>query len=130
MPRSIYTFAIRFPARIWVFASWPWKTSRTATRKCLFTNYAAIVQAVGEDPNGIGYSSLGVGKGGGVKAVSIGGVEPSFDSVNKHEYPYARTLHLYTNKNQEAPTTHDFIQFVESPHGQEILQQMGFVPHS
>jgi len=96
----------------------------------LFTNYAAIVQAVGEDPNGIGYSSLGFAKSGGVKAVSIGGVEPSVNAVNKHEYPYARVLHLYTNKNQEAPAAHDFILFVESPHGQEIIQQIGFVPHS
>jgi phosphate transport system substrate-binding protein len=96
----------------------------------LFTNYAAIVQAVGEDPNGIGYSSLGFAKSGGVKAVSIGGVEPSIDAVNKHVYPYARILHLYTNKGQEPPTAHDFIQFVVSPHGQEIVQQMGFVPRS
>jgi phosphate transport system substrate-binding protein len=96
----------------------------------LFTNYTAIVQAVGEDPSGIGYSSLGLVKSGGVKAVSIGGVEPSFDTVNKHEYPYARILHLYTNKSQEAPAAHDFIQFVESSRGQEIVQQMGFVPHS
>jgi phosphate transport system substrate-binding protein len=96
----------------------------------LFTNYTAIVEAVGKDPNGIGYSSLGLAKGGEVKAVSIGGVEPSFDTVNKHKYPYARTLHLYTNRNQEAPTAHDFILFVESPHGQEIIQQMGFVPRS
>ena len=95
----------------------------------LFTNYVAIVQAVGEDPNGIGYASLGLAKSGGVKAVSIGGVEPSFDTVNRRQYPYARTLHLYTNRNQEAPTAHDFILFVESPHGQEIVQQMGFVPH-
>jgi phosphate transport system substrate-binding protein len=96
----------------------------------LFTNYAAIVQAVGEDPAGIGYSSLGLAKNGGVKTVSIGGVEPNFDTVNRRQYPYARTLHLYTNKNQEALTAHDFILFVESPHGQEIIQQMGFVPHS
>jgi phosphate transport system substrate-binding protein len=96
----------------------------------LFTNYAAIVQAVAGDPDGIGYSSLGAAKSGGVKAVSIGGVEPNFDTVNKHEYPYARTLHLYTNRSQEAPTTHDFILFVESPHGQEIVQEMGFVPRS
>ncbi|MGD1021062.1 MAG: phosphate ABC transporter substrate-binding protein, partial [Verrucomicrobiia bacterium] len=96
----------------------------------LFTNYAGIMKAVGDDPNGIGYSSVGLAKNGGVKAVSIGGVEPSFGTVNKHEYPYARTLHLYTNKNQEALTTHDFILFVVSPRGQEILQQTGFVPRS
>jgi phosphate transport system substrate-binding protein len=94
----------------------------------LFTTYAAIVRAVGEDPDGIGYSSLGLAKGSEVKAVSIGGVEPSFDTVNKHQYPYARVLHLYTNKNQEAPTTHDFILYVASPHGQEVVEQMGFVP--
>jgi len=96
----------------------------------LFSNYAAILQAVGEDPNGIGYASVGSAKSSGVKAVSIGGVEPSFDAVNKHTYPYARVLHLYTNKNQETPTVHDFIMFVESPNGQQVLQQMGFVPHS
>jgi phosphate transport system substrate-binding protein len=96
----------------------------------LFNNYAAILQAVGEDPNGIGYSNVGFAKSSGVKAISIGGVEPSFDTVNKHAYPYARVLHLYTNKNQETPMAHDFILFVESTHGQEILQQMGFVPRS
>ena len=96
----------------------------------LFTNYAAILQAVGEDPNGIGYSNVGFGKSSGVKAVTVGGVEPNFDAVNRRQYPYARTLHLYTNKNQETASAHDFIMFVESPRGQEIVQQMGFVPHS
>lgn len=96
----------------------------------LFTNYAAIVQAVGADPNGIGYSSVGLEKSAGIKAVSIGGVEPSIETVNRHQYPYARVLHLYTNRNQEATTAHDFILFVESPHGQQIVQEMGFVPHS
>jgi phosphate transport system substrate-binding protein len=96
----------------------------------LFTNYVGIVQAVGEDPSGIGYSSVGLAKSAGVKAVSVGGVEPTFDTVNKRQYPYTRILHLYTNKTQETPTTHDFILFVESPKGQEIVQEMGFVPHS
>jgi phosphate transport system substrate-binding protein len=96
----------------------------------LFTTYTAILQAVGEDPNGIGYSNVGLAKASGVKPVSIGGVEPSADTVNQHKYPYARTLHLYTAKAQETPATHDFIEFVESRRGQEIVQQLGFVPHS
>ncbi|MGA2604749.1 MAG: phosphate ABC transporter substrate-binding protein [Verrucomicrobiia bacterium] len=95
----------------------------------LFTTYAAILQAVGEDPSGIGYSNVGLVKSSGVKPVSVGGVEPSADTVNKHKYPYARTLHLYTTKGQEARATRDFIQFVESGRGQEIMQQAGFVPH-
>jgi len=96
----------------------------------LFTTYAAILQAVGEDPSGIGYANVGVVKASGFKPVSIGGVEPNADTVNQHKYPYARTLHLYTAKGQETPATRDFIQFVESPRGQQILVQLGFVPHS
>ena len=96
----------------------------------LFTTYSAILQAVGEDPSGIGYSNVGGVKASGVKPVSIGGVEPNADTVNQHKYPYARTLHLYTVKGQETPATHDFIQFVESRRGQEIVLQTGYVPRS
>jgi phosphate transport system substrate-binding protein len=95
----------------------------------LFTNYQAIVQAVAADPNGIGYASFELATNAGVKAVSIGGVEPSVAVVNKGEYPYARTLHLYTSKASETPATADFIQFVQSTNGQEVLAEAGNVPH-
>ena len=96
----------------------------------MFTNYVGIVQAVAQDPNGIGYASFQRSKNDGVKAVSIGGVEPTADSVNKGTYPYARTLHLYTNKQKEAPQAHDFIQFVQSSRGQDVMAKMGYVsPH-
>jgi ABC-type phosphate transport system substrate-binding protein len=49
--------------------------------------------------------------------------------VNQGKYPYARTLHLYTNKAKERPATLEFIQFIQSPRGQEVLAQMGYVPH-
>jgi phosphate transport system substrate-binding protein len=94
----------------------------------MLTNYTGIVQAVAQDANGIGYSSVSAAKDAGVKAVSIGGVVPSGESVNKGQYPYARLLRLYTNKGKETPTTRDFIKFVESPRGQEVLVQAGFVP--
>ena len=63
-----------------------------------------------------------------VKAVSIGGMAPTVESVNKGQYPYARMLRLYTNKSKEAPTTRDFIKFVQSARGQEVMTQAGFVP--
>ncbi|MEO7298812.1 MAG: PstS family phosphate ABC transporter substrate-binding protein [Verrucomicrobiota bacterium] len=93
-----------------------------------FTNYAAIVQSVAKDANGIGYSSIDLPKTGGVKAISIGGVAPTVESINKGKYPYARVLRLHTNKAQESPATHDFVQFVQSKRGQEIISQMGFAP--
>lgn len=92
-----------------------------------FTNDTAIVSAVAQDANAIGYSSLESAKKPGVKAISIGGVAPTLGSVNQSQYPYARLLHFYTNKAKESADARDFIQFVQSSPGQGILNQMGFV---
>jgi phosphate transport system substrate-binding protein len=95
-----------------------------------FTNYTGIVQAVGQDANGIGYSSVNLGSQSSVKAVSIGGVAPSLATMKQGQYPYVRVLRLYTDKANETAPAHDFIQFIESAPGQEILAEMGFVPRS
>jgi phosphate transport system substrate-binding protein len=96
----------------------------------LLTNYAGIVDAVAQDANGIGYSGIELATNAGVKGVSIDGVLPTAQSVNAGKYPYARALRFYTNKAKESGPVHEFIQYVESPKGQQILDQMGFVPHS
>ena len=93
-----------------------------------FTNYLGIIQKVAQDVNGIGYASIDLVSKDGVKAVSIGGVAPTIASVNGGQYPYARVLHLYTDTTKESSTTRDFVQFVQSKRGQEILTLMGFVP--
>jgi phosphate transport system substrate-binding protein len=93
-----------------------------------FTNYLGIIQKVAPDANGIGYASIDLASKDGVKAVSIEGVAPTIAAVNGGRYPYARLLHLYTDPKKESPATRDFVQFVQSKRGQEILTQMGFVP--
>ncbi|MEK7707212.1 MAG: PstS family phosphate ABC transporter substrate-binding protein [Verrucomicrobiota bacterium] len=94
------------------------------------TNYIEIIQAVGSDPQGIGYSSIDLAKSAGVKAVSIGGVVPDAAAVNKGQYPYGRVLRLYTDKARESRAATEYIQFVLSGRGQKILAEMGFVPRS
>ena len=93
-----------------------------------FTNYTEMVQAVAQDENGIGYSTLSPGTNPGVKIISINGVAPTVDSVNKGQYPYARTLRLYTDKAKETPAVRSFIEFVQSARGQAIVTQLGFAP--
>ena len=95
-----------------------------------FTNYTGIVQAVAQDPNAIGYATLVLSSKPGVKAVSIGGVAPAAATVSKGQYPYARFLRLYTDKASESPATRSFVDFIQSKRGQEILSEMGFIPHS
>ena len=99
-----------------------------ATNTTAFTNYAAIVEAVAKDSSGIGYASLQLAAKPGVKAVSIGGVPAAAAVVKEGKYPYARVLHLFTNKASEPPLAHDFIAFVQSSRGQQIMDQMGFTP--
>jgi phosphate transport system substrate-binding protein len=93
-----------------------------------FTNYLGIIQVVAQDANGIGYASIDLVSKDGIKAVSIEGAAPAIAAVNRGQYPYARVLHLYTDTTRESPTTRDFVQFVQSKRGQEILTRMGFVP--
>src|SRR5207244_4960442 len=88
-----------------------------------FTNYAGIVQAVSNDPAGIGYSSFAQAKKGSTKAVSIAGSAPTAENVQKGTYPYARTLHLYTSKGHETQPALEFINFVVSPQGQQVLTE-------
>ncbi len=94
------------------------------------TNYEGILKAVAADENGIGYSGIYAALTAGTKSVSIGGIEPTTANVNAGKYPYARTLHLFTNKANERPVAMDFIKFVQSAKGQDVLAQLGNVPHS
>jgi len=94
------------------------------------TNYAGILNAVAADADGIGYSGIYTGKTAGAKSVSIGGIEANAANVNDGKYPYARTLHLFTNKGNERPVAMDFVKFVQSAKGQDVLAQLGDVPHS
>ena len=95
-----------------------------------FTNYDGIVQAVAQDPSGIGYASVEDTKKTGVKGMPIGGAAPTLEAVQKGQYPYARQVRLYTNKAKEDPLAMDFIHFIQSDRGQKIVTDMGFVPHS
>ena len=94
----------------------------------LFTNYAGIADAVAKDPHGIGYAGIDPAQHAGAKAVSVDGVAPSAANVNGKKYPYVRALRFYTDAVKEPAKAKDFISFVLSPAGQQVLTQMGYAP--
>ena len=94
----------------------------------LLTNYVEIVQDVAKDQNAIGYCGLDLAKHSGTKSLSIDGVSPSVETINQQKYPYARPLRLYTDALKEAPQTRQFVEFVLSARGQQIVAQMGYAP--
>ncbi|GIW44871.1 MAG: phosphate-binding protein PstS [Candidatus Binatia bacterium] len=97
---------------------------------------ASVVQGVSEDPAGIGYSGIGY-RTSGVKALPLAPkegvppVEPSAANVYKGSYPLARFLFVYINKEPGKPLdplVREFLKFVLSKEGQEIVVKDGYLP--
>ncbi len=53
---------------------------------------------------------------------------PTFFTVSTEDYPLSRRLFLYTPAQQLNPQAKDFIEFVHSDAGQNVVRQTGFVP--
>lgn len=92
---------------------------------------AAVVNAVAQDPNGIGYGGAAYAKGVkevGVKSdASSPAVLPSADNVQSGAYPIARGLYFYTRKAPEG-ALEEFVNFVLSDAGQSVVTEVGYFP--
>jgi phosphate transport system substrate-binding protein len=88
----------------------------------------AIRQRVQSTQAAIGYLGLGF-VDRGVKALEIDGVYPDAATVASGVYPVARPLFMFTDGYPE-PGSHlfSFITLYLTPKGQEIIEEIGFVP--
>lgn len=103
---------------------------------------SAVVQGVASDLGGIGYSGVGyvtssvkplmlAGRGGKALMETQKFYEPNFENALKGKYPLARFLYVYINKKPGQPIdplTREFLKFVLSKKGQEIVVKDGFFP--
>jgi len=97
---------------------------------------STVVQSITADRFGIGYSGIGYNTSG-VRALPIakekGGelVEPTAENCVTGDYPLARFLYVYINKNPREPMdrlTYEFLRYINSHEGQEIVVRDGFFP--
>lgn len=88
------------------------------------SNGAVRVMVAG-DPGAIGYISLGLADER-VKVLSIEGVRPSPEMVRRKEYGLVRPF-LFLVKGEPKGLAKEFIVYVLSPRGQEILEGEGLV---
>ncbi|AKS42225.1 PstS family phosphate ABC transporter substrate-binding protein [Wenzhouxiangella marina] len=97
---------------------------------------ASVVQGVNESLNGIGYSGMAY-LTSGVKTVSISPVgsdqciEPNKENAAEGDYPLARLLYVYVNKNPNRPLPpleREFFRMVLSRQGQEVVVRDGYIP--
>lgn len=80
---------------------------------------------VSSDASSIGYLSLGY-IDETVKALPIDGVAATVENVRSGTYPITRNLYLIT-KGEPSELERAFIQFVLSPEGQRIVEDMGYI---
>ncbi|MBM4266781.1 MAG: PstS family phosphate ABC transporter substrate-binding protein [Deltaproteobacteria bacterium] len=99
---------------------------------------ASVVQGITEDMNAIGYSGIGY-RTSGVKSLLIAAKEGQpFASTDPEEvlagkYPLARFLYLYVNRAPGKPLdplVEQFVRFVMSHEGQEVVVKDGYLPLS
>jgi len=97
---------------------------------------SSVVQGVAEDKYAIGYSGVGYTTSG-VKTVPLSAKDAgssfgeSYENVLSGKYPLARYLNVYVNKAPGRaldPLVKEFLLFVLSKEGQEIVVKDGFFP--
>jgi phosphate transport system substrate-binding protein len=85
----------------------------------------AIRQVVADDPNAVGYISLGL-VNDRVKALKIDGVEANVENIQKHRYKFVRPF-LFVFKTDPQGMAKGFLDYILSPEGQKLLVQEGLV---
>ena len=90
----------------------------------------AVKQSVEQTPAAIGYVSLGyIDESVNAIPILVDGkpIVPSVETVKNKSYPIARPLNFLTN-GERFGIIGDFIAFIDSPKGHQIVTLEGFVP--
>jgi phosphate transport system substrate-binding protein len=100
--------------------------AKIATGALVQDSTGAVREMVHSDPSAIGYISLGQ-VNDQVKAVKLAGADPTETNVLAGKYPLVRPF-LFVTRGEPSGTAREFIDFVMSPEGQELVRKEGLIP--
>ncbi len=96
------------------------------TVEAIITNSTEVMMTtVAGDENAIGYASMG-SMNDTVKAVNVGGVEPTAENVKNGSYALSRPFNIAT-KDTVSDVAQDFINFIMSADGQAVIEDKGYI---
>lgn len=107
--------------------------SITGTKdKCVYaqelTSTGDVIQTVSSNPNVIGYASLAAVKDS-VKALKVGGVEPSEETIQSGKYKIQRDFVFVTKTGTELPAAaKSFFDYAVSKEADDLIIKAGAVP--
>ncbi|MBU2493096.1 MAG: phosphate ABC transporter substrate-binding protein [Bacteroidetes bacterium] len=91
----------------------------------IYSTTEAVIEAVEDNINAIGYGGIGFGED--VYHATVDNVEPTEENARNDTYPITRYLHFFTSKSPTGKIK-DFIDWVLTPEGQKIIRQEGYIP--
>ncbi|HUU50154.1 MAG TPA: phosphate ABC transporter substrate-binding protein [Nitrospinota bacterium] len=102
------------------------KKGKVSSKANVVPSNGAMKVAVANDPNAIGYISIGhIDET--VKAPIVDGVKPSQETALSGEYKVVRKL--YSNaKGEPKPLVKAFIDYIMGPEGEKIIKKHNFIP--
>ena len=104
-----------------------------APQTLLMPSSVGITSELRRNPNAIGYDGLGYVDPEHEKIVAVARdadspyIAPTVETASAGIYPLARNLFMYTAGEPEGVIA-DYLNWILSPTGQEIVAQLGFVP--
>lgn len=102
------------------------KVDNTTEAAAIQSSTNGVMTAVANDGTAIGYISLG-SLNDTVKAVTVGGVAASAETVKDGSYVLARPFNIVTNGDATDPVAVDFIAYVLSKDGQALATDKGYI---
>ncbi len=100
------------------------KDNTTANAE-ISSSTSVVISTVAGNVNAIGYISLG-SLNDTVKAIKVDGVEASVENIKAGKYPVVRSFNLVTG-SELSDLAKDFITFIMSKEGQEIVGGEGYI---
>ena len=105
------------------------KVDNTTADAQVTNNTSVMMTNVSQDPQAIGYISLGSLDDSMVKALKVDGVEASAENVKNGTYKVSRPFNVVTNSNTElSDVAQDFMNFILSSDGQAVVAEEGYIP--
>jgi len=85
-----------------------------------------LLAAVRRDPAAIGFAPPGARSG--VRALAVGGVTASDETLRQGRFPLSRALYLLLDGRTATDTAQGFVDFLLGPEGQGLVRRAGILP--
>lgn len=81
--------------------------------------------------NSIGFSfrffATGMNPNADIKLLAIDGIEPSPENIASGKYPFTANLYAITLKDNPKPAVQPFLDWMQGPQGQELVEKIGYI---